>query len=761
MINCWLFINLILKSLPLAILAHFGCESGYNKDMCQASLISFEGRVREISFSAPDSGYTVLLCKDHDSQQLVTVTGDLALVREQELLRFYGQWVRHPRFGRQFRVQYYQAVLPAGCEGIETFLASGLIRGLGPATARRLVAAWGEQTLQILDLQPERLAEIPGLGTKRRAQILASWQAHRGLQPVVQLLQQANLPLALAPRLYQAYGPQAPGHLSQFPYELSFKWGLGLQQADRFARLQSEARQEPWDPTRQDRLQAGLKQLLREASREGHLYLPLPELLDQAAERLQVKPGVLVPALDPLFEQGQFWPEPLPAGQSYDIYLSKLARAEQESAEHLKALLATPEPPDPALLTTWLETYQREQQLPLSEGQCAAIQMAIARRVMILTGGPGTGKTTVSKAILSWFRAQKLRFRLASPTGRAARRLSEVTGAEAVTLHRLLEYDPHSGGFQRHADHPLETDLVMLDEVSMIDMELFAHFLSALTPDTRLILIGDADQLPSVGPGAVLAELLRSGVIPAVHLTEIYRQAQASLIVRNAHRVNQGQLPVLLPPRGQHRHEDAFFIACETDLHAQLRELCAQRLPAAGYAARDIQVLAPMRRGPAGTEALNHMLQDALNPAAPQIPELKVAQRIFRCGDRIIQLKNNYTHEIFNGDLGTILALTPATRQLQVAFADRVLTLADEDLQTLDLAYALTIHKAQGAEFPVVILVLTRQHHVMLQRNLLYTAMTRARRLLIILGDEAAVARAVAHERLKQRYTRLAERLRT
>ncbi|PIQ23769.1 ATP-dependent RecD-like DNA helicase [bacterium (Candidatus Blackallbacteria) CG17_big_fil_post_rev_8_21_14_2_50_48_46] len=730
-----------------------------------ATLHTFEGRVREISFQSPESGYTVLQCKDLETQVVVTVVGEMPLVKEKDLLRFQGQWIRHPRFGKQFKVQFYETVMPTSSEGIEDFLATGLIKGIGPATAHKIVRHFGEETLMILDLQPERLEEVPSIGTRKREQIMQSWQAHRGLHPIVQFLQAHGLSASLGPRLFKEYGAGTLNFLQTRPYDLSRFWGLGFEKADAFAKNLAERQGLPWQPEQPERVQAGLKHLLHQASREGHLYLPLENLIASGERLLRVKPVALVPALDLLMEKRELWPEPrkTEAGQKplYDIYLMKYGEAEQESAERLMALLAHPEPLEPEAFETWVQTYEQTHQMQFAEGQKLAIREAIQNKVFILTGGPGTGKTTVSKAILAWFQDHKRRFKLASPTGRAARRLSEVTGEEALTLHRLLEFDPHSRSFQRDASNPLSTDLILLDEVSMVDMELFADLLQALTDQTRLILIGDADQLPSVGPGAVLAELIGSGGVPSVHLTEIYRQAQASRIVSNAHRVNHGEAPVLLPPAGRHREEDAFFIPTQfpEETLAQLQDLVSRRLPAAGHALDDLQVLCPMRRGPIGTQALNLVLQEALNPPAAEKPELKLGNHVFRPGDRVIQLKNNYDQEIFNGDLGKILSLDAENRQLEVAFADKTLILEDEHLQELDLAYALTIHKAQGAEFSVVVMVLTRQHHVMLQRNLLYTGMTRAKRLLILLGDPQAVELAVRNDRLRRRNTRLGERL--
>lgn len=725
-----------------------------------APLATLEARVREISFQSEDSGYVVLQAKDMETEKLVTVVGELPTVKVGDHLRFQGQWAKHARFGKQFKVRSYESVLPTTRLEIEAFLASGLIKGIGPATAKKMVEHFGVETLKILDSEPERLLEVPSIGEAKREQIIASWQERRGLQPIVQFLQQNGIPASLGPRLFKEYGAKALHLLQNQPYELTRLWGIGFETADGFARKVAEASGLGWQPANPERLQAGLRHLLQKASRDGHLYLPLAQLLEQTGRLLSVPQSVLPDAIEVLIAQGEIYPERREGDEkAYDIYLRRYAQAEQSSAERLAAMLRAPDPPDEAAFTAWLAEYERDHELTLSQGQREAVHAAAASKVFILTGGPGTGKTTVSKAILGWFKTQKLRFRLASPTGRAARRLAEVTGEDAATLHRLLEFDPIENAFQRDESNPLSVDVLLLDEVSMVDMQLFAALLRALHEKTRLILIGDSDQLPSVGAGAVLGELLASGAVPAVRLSEIYRQAQSSRIVMNAHLVNQGLPPVLLPVAGRHRDEDAFFIPTgyPEATQAQLVELVSKRLPAAGHAVSDIQVLCPMKRGPIGTQALNTALQEALNPLVGE--ELKLGPRVFRPGDRVIQLRNNYDHEIFNGDLGKVLSVDPEQRRLEVAFSEKTVTIEGEHLGDLDLAYALTIHKSQGAEFVVVVMVLTRQHHVMLQRNLLYTGMTRARKLLILLGEPAAIEQAVRNDRLRQRYSRLGERL--
>ena len=724
-------------------------------------LDELEGSVDFISFQSKDTGYTVLKVKPIEGGDDVTVVGEMPGIHSDQKLLFRGKWFSHPKYGRQFRALSYEQVLPSTVRGLEQYLASGFIKGVGPVTAERIIKHFGEDIITVLEEQPERLLEVALIGPRKQDQIVKSWQEHRGIQPVVMFLQQHTIPMSFASKLYQEYGTETISMLKSRPYDLTNLWGIGFQTADQMARRLSESNG-LWDAGNLERLKAGLRHALKEATREGHLYLPLEQLLDHGAELLAVTPESLVEALEGLLQIRELVAEPRPGtDKNYDIYLNLFWHAEQQCAERLQTLLAEVEAPETETLQQWLTNYQDEHELVFSPEQHLAVETAASNKVFILTGGPGTGKTTISRAILNWFQAEGDKVLLASPTGRAAKRLSELTGKEAKTIHRLLEYDPHNNIFNKDQHEPLVCDVLLVDEISMVDTQLFSQLLRALPDKARLILIGDADQLPSVGAGSVLKDLLQSQVIPAVQLKTIFRQAQLSRIVLNAHQVNQGQTPTLLPPTGSNRKEDAFFVQTHSpeETVQQIIDLMARRLPAAGYAPENIQVLCPMKRGIVGTQSLNQALQAVLNPKQQDKIEFQQVHRSFRQGDRVMQLRNNYDQDVFNGDLGEVVSINNRDRELGVQFSDKEVTYPAEQLKELDFAYAMTIHKSQGSEFPVVILALTNQHYIMLQRNLLYTAMTRARQLLVIVGQQSAIERSVANEQTRQRFTHLSERL--
>lgn len=722
--------------------------------LLQPAEAELEGVVDRISFHAEDTGYTVLKLKSQRDDELITVVGELPNLFAGETLRLHGSWSNHPKYGAQFKAERFEKLLPATITGLQRYLASGLIKGVGPVTARRLIRHFGMDLMRVIEEEPERLQEVPLIGKAKREQIVQSWNEHREIQNIMIFLQTHGVSTAYAVKIFKQYGNQALEVVKQNPYRLAEEiWGIGFKIADKLASQLGLSGEHP------DRLEAGLLYALQKATSDGHLFLLRHELLWRAAELLEVKTDLLPAALERMGQRDLVILENDP--ENPDVYVRGLWQAETGAAEKLIGLMEHVEPPDPEKLEAWLTDYQQDVQIEFSAEQLTALRQAAASKMFILTGGPGTGKTTLSRAILDWFEHQGQHMLLASPTGRAAKRLSEVSGREASTIHRLLEFDPRQMAFNRNEYAPLDTDLLLLDEVSMIDTTLFYHLLRALPQQVRLVLVGDSDQLPSVGAGAVLKDLISSGVIPAVELKTIFRQAEASRIVRNAHLVNRGEMPVLLPPRGAHREENAFFIEAGRPeaVIEQVCELVSQRLPKAGHHPATIQVLCPMNRGLLGTQALNQRLQELLNPPSPEKSELLRGQRILRAGDRVMQLRNNYDRDVFNGDLGEVLRIDGEDQQLVVQFPDKAVTYDLSDTDELALAYALTIHKSQGSEFPVVVMPLAQQHYMMLQRNLFYTGMTRAKKLLIVVGQRRAIEMAVNNHKLVERRTRLAERL--
>jgi exodeoxyribonuclease V alpha subunit len=713
-------------------------------------LETLEGAVERVTFAAPDTHYAVLRLKVKGRRQPVTVVGALAAVQEGEQLHLKGTYEIHPKWGEQFRVVWWYAVLPATVAGIEKYLASGLIKGIGPELASRLVAHFGPETLKIMDDHPERLQEVPGIGPKRIKQIRQDWQGRKELREVLVALQGLGLGMAHANKICQKYGAAAVEVVTTNPYQLALDiQGLGFLTADRLAgRLNL-------DPLAPARLAAGLLHVLDAMAGEGHVYVPEGRLLEQARDLLEVSEKHLARALDSLAREGRVVLAEMPEGRG--VYKKPAWVAETGVAQALGRLATARGASPPLHLDDLVAQVQRGRGLELSPEQAEAVTAALKEKILIITGGPGTGKTTIVSCILDLYQGLGARVLLMAPTGRAAKRLSETTGAPAATIHRALEFSPQTGGFRRNPAEPLRAEVVVVDETSMVDTFLMYHLLRAVSPQARLILVGDAHQLPAVGPGNVLKDLMDSGTIKVVRLTQIYRQARESLIVVNAHRVNQGEFPVLPQKFGQ-----ADFVFLELDdpqaIKARLLDLVARELPRR-YGLdpfKDLQVITPMHRGPVGIQTLNHELQSRLNPTSPH---WSWGGRVYRRRDKVMQLRNNYYKEVFNGDIGVVCGFVPATGQLQVDFDGRVVTYDPGEREELTLAYAVTVHKAQGSEFTGVLLVLTTHHYMMLQRNLLYTAITRGRRLVVLLGSKRALALAIKNDRPVRRYTYLAPRL--
>ncbi len=740
---------------------------------------TLEGTLERITFHSARDGYTVARLKPRDKNYLVTIIGKLAGVQVGETLALEGEWVTHPEHGRQFEIARYQTLMPASIDGIRRYLGSGLIKGVGPMTAKRITETFGKYTLHVLEHESERLREVPGLGNRRVKQIQQAWQEQQHIKQVIIFLQELGLSPGLAVRIYKQYGAEALRIVQTQPYRLAHEvYGIGFLTADSIARSLGMARDDP------QRISAGLRYTLSEASSHGHCYLPAERLILEASALLEVEPAHPAAALE--FERAsraalhyaastataspdQADAEPLVIRADQDgqeaVYLPAFDYAEQGIAAAVARLRHAP-----SLMAafyrqaSWSRVFAHlstRQSISLTERQQEAVRMALTCKVSILTGGPGTGKTTTLRTIITLLQARGYHPLLASPTGRAAKRLAETTGIEASTIHRLLEYAPQAGGsFRRNSDYPLECDILIIDEVSMLDVLLANHLLKAVPLHAHVLLVGDADQLPSVGPGRVLRDMLESAAVQHVQLDVIFRQASDSGIITNAHRINHGELPLL-----KGLHDFYFFAAAQPDTcAARTLELVRERIPQRfGFDPHtDIQVLSPTHKGPAGVANLNRLLQQALNPAAPGKLERSFGATTFRVGDRVLQQRNNYDLDVYNGNIGTVEGIDLEEQLLKVRFEDgRLIGYDFSLLDELTLAYTLSIHKSQGGEYPAVVIPLLLQHYNLLQRNLLYTAVTRARRLVVLVGDRRALETAVRNDRVLERYSGLVARLRS
>ncbi|RJQ08948.1 MAG: ATP-dependent RecD-like DNA helicase [Bacillota bacterium] len=747
---------------------------------------TLEGTLDRITFYNEENGYTVGRLRptggpaghpgaSGPDSALVTFVGHFPALRPGENLLLEGAWVDHPDYGRQFKVLSHRVVLPHTAAGIEKYLASGLIRGIGPVTARRLVKHFGVDVLRILEDEPGRLLEVDGIGAHRAQTITAAFAGQKGVKDVMLFLQSVGISPSLAVRIHRHYGDGAVAALRENPYRLADEvFGIGFKTADRIALGMGVP------PTSPDRVRAGLRYFLGQITQDGHVFGPRDHVERKVADGLDVDPDLVSAETENLRREGVLHLENLDEGQA--VYLAPLYHAERSVAARLRELIghglgagkdetgtgARPwSLPDRGEVTA----VATEAGIELSPEQSTALLEALRHGVLVITGGPGTGKTTIINCLLRLCRARRLKWVLAAPTGRAAKRMSEATGYEARTIHRTLEvvWSPVGGlEFQRNEDNPLEADIVIIDEVSMVDLLLMHHLLKAVEPPSCLVLVGDVDQLPAVGPGSVLRDLIASGVLPVVRLTRIFRQATESLIVVNAHRINQGQMPLL-----NERERDFFFIE-ETEPESILKtvvSLVSRRLPEHLSSTAqvtdplsDIQVITPMRRTIIGVEHFNSELQKALNPPAWGKAEIGGRAHVFRTGDKIMQIRNNYGKEVFNGDIGVIRGIEPEDGQVVVSFpgetGPRLVTYERDELDELVLAYATTVHKSQGSEYPVVVMPVSTQHYLMLQRHLLYTAVTRAKRLVVLVGTKKALAIAVRNNKLEERFSRLADRLR-
>ena len=725
-------------------------------------LTTREGTVQSVIFQNEENGYTVLRLVTEEGE-LITVVGCVPCAAPGEHLGVSGAWETHPQHGTQLRAEEVERRLPEDAEELISYLGSGICKGLGPATARRLVERFGAETADVISSQPEKLSLIKGITARRAMEISESFRRHMGLRRLMAFLAQYGLPPVLAIRLRQIYGDGALDAIRRDPYLLSADaGGLPFSAADEIAMSMGFSARSP------ERLRSALLFELSHNEGNGHVFLPRPKLLAATAQLLGDEDGV-EEALDTLIDEGKVFSETVANVEA--CYLLRLHEAEDYACRKLTNLLsATADVSSRAGRT--VDEIEAAQGITYAPLQRKAVELAAEHGVLILTGGPGTGKTTTVRGIVSLFERMGLAIVLAAPTGRAAQRLGELTGREAQTVHRLLGMSwneaTHEVTFTKGEKEPLEADAVIVDEMSMVDLPLFAALLRSLRPGTRLVMVGDADQLPSVGAGNVFSDLIRSGKVETVFLREVFRQAERSAIIRNAHAVNAGE-----PPRLQNDQGDFYFL-CRRDAQRAVStvvELCKARLPEKmGVPVGDIQVLTPTRRGPAGTENLNRLLQEALNPVQPGRPEIRWGERVYRPGDRVMQTRNDYDilwekedgtvgSGVFNGDVGHVQAIDPAGEWLAILYEDRKALYSLEMLSEIDLAYAQTVHKAQGSEYPCVVLCAMPSAPGLMVRGVLYTALTRARELLILVGDDAAVREMAANDRRARRYSGLRWRL--
>ena len=710
------------------------------------------GILERIVFENTETGYTIarLTSRDYPTE-LITVVGNLAAASAGESLALSGEWVNNPQYGRQFKIDGYETVLPATVVGLRKYLGSGMIKGVGPVMATRIVNKFGMDTMDVIEQAPEKLREVSGLGKKRVDTIKQAWEAQREIKNVMLFLQSNNVSTAHAVKIYKTYESDSIAIVRENPYRLADDiYGIGFKTADTISQNLGIDHESPY------RVMAGIKYVLSHKADDGHVFLYRNELLTACEEILELPPDVIEHGIVELRAKEEIISENTPDEEGF--YLTPFYRAEIGVTNSIARLLQTSaHPVQLDFVDTSIDRLEKQMGIHFAANQREAVKIALTAKVMLLTGGPGTGKTTTTIGMIRLFETLEKQVLLAAPTGRAAKRLNETTGREAKTIHRLLEFSPQENGFKRDRENPLEADVVIVDEMSMVDLVLMNNLMKAIPQHATLIMIGDVDQLPSVGAGNVLTDLIASGQITVVTLTEIFRQAQESYIVTNAHLINRGKFPQTTGPADRN-----FFFIEEEDPDRAVDLICdlvGKRLPKHyGYHPMDdIQVLCPMRRGTVGSENFNKCLQAILNPSSEETIQ---GGRDFRIGDKVMQIRNNYDYEVFNGDIGRIIDVDFIEKLVTIQFPEKNVAFDMADLNELVLAYGITVHKAQGSEYPAVVIPLMTQHYLMLQRNLLYTGITRAKELVVLVGTKKALSMAIRNNKVVERNSFLAERLR-
>ena len=707
------------------------------------------GLVERVTYQNAENGFCVIRVKARGHRELITVVGHAAAISAGEWITAAGDWVNDRTHGQQFKARFLKASAPTSVEGIEKYLASGMIRGIGPVYAKKLLRTFGEKVFDVIEAEPDRLREVDGIGPVRASRIVAAWAEQKVVREIMVFLHSHGVGTARAVRIYKTYGADAVQVMSENPYRLARDIrGIGFKTADAIAMKLGV------DKTAMIRVRAGISYALTEAMDEGHCGLPSAELMPLAEKLLEVPQNLIGTALDLELADGTVIADRL--GETDCVFLASLHRAERAVAERLLTLTRGKLPwasIDPDKAIPWIE---RRTGLRLAESQKAAVAIALGSKVLVITGGPGVGKTTIVNAILRILAAKDVKLLLCAPTGRAAKRMNEATGFEAKTIHRLLEVDPKGGGFRRDTENPLDCDLLVIDETSMVDVLLMHALLKAVPDKAALLVVGDVDQLPSVGPGQVLADMIASAAVPVVRLTEVFRQAAKSQVTVNAHRINQGIIPDLRKPEAE---SDFYFVEADDPETAVPRiiELVSNRIPRRFGLdpIRDVQVLCPMNRGGVGARSLNIELQAALNPAGDR--KVERFGWTFAPGDKVMQIENDYDKEVYNGDIGYVTSVEPDDGELTAIFDGRPVTYGFGELDALVPAYAATIHKSQGSEYPAVVIPVMTQHYTMLQRNLLYTGVTRGKRLVVLVGQKKAVAIAVRSVSGRRRWSKLRE----